>query len=404
MNQLRRAFKRESIDGYLNKDSQLKRVLTTRDLIALGIGAVIGTGIFILPGIEAATHAGPAVSISFLIAAIFSGMAGMAFAEFSSAMPVAGSAYSYGSVIYGELIGWLLGWSLIVEYFLSVSAISTGFAAYSNNLLDSMGIPLPTYLQMGPARGGVINLLAVLLILVISLIIANGLSLFKKIENTAVYIKIAILLLFIILGSFFVKHSNHVPFYPKEFHFGPLGLGGIFSATSGVIFAFIGFDTIAAHAAEAKNPKKTMSRSILSTVVISAVLYTLFAFVLTGMVNYKRLNVDDAAAFALQVVHQNQFSMVITVGALTSLINIGTLTAFLFISFGIIPLRRRADLQHEGFKMPLYPILPILTGILSFLLILGLPHETLWLYAAWVVVGIIWYFSYGIRHSSLSNK
>ncbi|CAK8054790.1 APC family permease [Eupransor demetentiae] len=468
MNLLKRAFQRESVDGYLAKDSQMKRVLSTKDLIGLGVGTVIGSGIFILPGIEAAQHAGPAVAISFLLAALFSGMAGMAFAEFSSAMPVAGSAYSYGSVIYGELIGWLLGWSLIVEYFLAVSAISTGFAAYCNNLLKMFGIPLPKYLQAGPAAGGVINLIAVLLIVFVSLIIARGLNTSKKIENGAVYLKIIILVLFIVVGAFFVKGSNYVPFYPKEFRTGWLGLGGIGAATASIIFAFLGFDTIAAHAAEVKNPKKTMSRGILGTVVISATLYTLFAIVLTGMVNYKKLNVDDPAAFALQAVHQNQFSMVITVGALAgmftavlalvyassrlaysfgrdgllprglgkisiknkipnralvlavvvesifaglvpldtlaALINIGTLSAFMLISFGVLFLRRRKDLQHDGFKVPFYPVLPFLTGLISLFLILRLPHETLWMYAIWITLGIIWYFTYGIRHSSLNQK
>ena len=200
MSLLARAFKRESVDNYLSADSHMSRVLTTRDLISLGVGTVIGTGIFILPGHEAADHAGPAVAIAFLIAAIFSGLSGMAFAEFSAAMPVAGSAYSYGGAIYGEIIGWLLGWSLIVEYFLAVSAIATGFSAYLGNLLAIFGIHIPKYLSAGPMEGGIVNLFAVLIILFVAAILSRGLNTSKKVENGAVVIKIAILILFIVCG------------------------------------------------------------------------------------------------------------------------------------------------------------------------------------------------------------
>lgn len=461
-----RAFKRESVDTYIQADSHMSRVLTTRDLIGLGVGTVIGTGIFILPGHEAAQNAGPAVSVAFLIAAIFSGLSGMAFAEFSSSMPVAGSAYSYGTVIYGEIIGWLLGWSLILEYFLAVSAIATGFSAYLANLLTIFNVHMPKFLMAGPMEGGVINLFAVLIILLVTIILSRGLNASKKVENGAVILKVVILALFIIGGSFFVKHTNYVPFYPEEFRTGFLGLDGLWAATASIIFAFLGFDTIAAHAAEVKDPQKTMAKGIIGTVAISALLYVLFSIVLTGIVNYKKLGVDDPAAFALQAIHQTQFSVVITLGALVgmftailaliyassrltysfgrdgllpralgkiskgshlpvnalivavivesvlagliplhtlaSLINAGTLLAFMFINFGILFLRRRKDLPHDGFKVPGYPIVPFIAGIISLLLIAKLPSETLELFVLWLILGTIWYFAYGIRHSKLS--
>ncbi|MCO0832657.1 amino acid permease [Fructobacillus sp. W13] len=467
MHILKRAFAKESVSGYLEKDGRMARVLSTKDLIGLGVGTVIGSGIFILPGHEAANHAGPAVAISFFLAALFSGVCGMAFAEFSSAMPVAGSAYSYGSVIYGEIIGWILGWSLILEYFLAVSAISTGFSAYLNSLLHVVGLGLPAYLTAGPLEGGVINLLAVLVILVATFILFAGLSQSKKVENAGVVLKIAIILAFVIGGLFFIKPENYADFYPKQFHSGAFGLGGITAATAAIIFSFLGFDTIAAHAAEVKNPTKTMSRGILGTVVISSTLYTLFAIVLTGIVNYKQLGVDDPAAFALQAIKQTQFSVVITIGALigmftavlalifassrlaysfgrdglmpktlgkvnekhlpknaiilavfveaflaglvplstlTNLINIGTLTAFFFITLGVLFLRKRKDLKHDGFKMPLYPVLPALIALISLFLISQLSLETFKLYSIWVIIGLVWYFLYGIKHSSLKPK
>ncbi|KRL02126.1 APC family permease [Liquorilactobacillus capillatus] len=465
---MKNIFKREEISTYLQADSRLKRTLHARDLVALGIGAVIGTGIFILPGHEAALHAGPAVTIAFLLAALVSGVVGMAYAEFSSAMPVAGSAYSFGSVVYGEIVGWMLGWALILEYFLAVSAEATGFAAYfNNNILSALGLDLPKAWQSGPLEGGVVNLSATVIVLVIALIIAHGSQLSKQVENVAVIIKLVIIVLFIIVGIFYIKTSNYVPFYPKQFHTTPFGLGGISTAAATVFFAFIGFDALAANSAETINPEKNVVKGILGTVLISVILYVSFSFVLTGVVHYSELNVDDPAAYALKIIHLNTWNKLITVGALigiftamitmffggsrlvyalgrdgllpakmgaiskkhkvphnaiiiatiiqaffaglvpltelASLINAGTLLAFTFISFGIIPLRKRKDIHNNGFKMPLYPYLPILAGLLSIYFIVMLPSITKISVGIWLVLGLIVYFCYGIRHSKLQN-
>ncbi|GAA6237199.1 APC family permease [Apilactobacillus micheneri] len=462
-------FKKESVGTYIKADQRLSKSLTARDLVGLGIGAVIGTGIFILPGHEAANHAGPAVAIAFLLAAIVSGMVGMAYAEFSSAMPIAGSAYSFGSIIYGEMIGWILGWALILEYFLAVSAEATGFAAYfNNNILSAVGINLPKALQSGPMEGGVINITAVAIILLITAIILQGTNLSKKIENWAVVIKVAIIIIFIAIGIFYVKANNYVPFYPKEFRSVPLGMGGISTAAATVFFAFIGFDALAANSAETINPGKNVVRGIIGTVIIAVVLYVSFSLVLTGIVNYKQLNVDDPAAFALQIIHLTAWNKLITVGALigiftamvtmfiggsrlvyalgrdgllpkkmgkvskkhsvpsnaiiiaaivqaifaglvpltqlASLINAGTLIAFAFISFGVIKLRRRKDIKNDGFKMPLYPFLPIVAGVFSIYFILMLPNVTKISVGIWIIIGFIVYFIYGVHHSKLQNN
>ncbi|GEO69689.1 APC family permease [Levilactobacillus acidifarinae] len=461
-------FKKESVSTYLKADARLTKTLRARDLVALGIGAVIGTGIFILPGHEAALHAGPAVSIAFLLAALVSGIVGMAYAEFSSAMPVAGSAYSFGSVVYGEIVGWILGWALILEYFLAVSAEATGFASYfNNNILDAIGIHLPKALQAGPMEGGVINLSATIIVLVIALIISQGANLSKRVENVAVVIKVAIIILFIIVGVFYIKTSNYTPFYPKQFQTTPFGLGGISTAAATVFFAFIGFDALAANSAETIHPEKNVVRGILGTVLVSVVLYVAFSFVLTGIVNYKQLNVDDPAAYALKLIHLNTWNKLITIGALigiftamitmffggsrlvyalgrdgllpakmgeisykhtvpknaiivatvvqaffaglvpltelASLINAGTLLAFAFISFGVIPLRHRKDIVNTGFKMPLYPFLPILAGLSSVYFIIMLPNITKVSVGLWLVLGVVIYFVYGIRHSKLQH-
>ncbi|MCO0832011.1 amino acid permease [Fructobacillus sp. W13] len=462
-------FKKESVASFMQSDSKLKKTLRTKDLIGLGIGAVIGTGIFILPGHEAASHAGPAVAIAFLLAALVSGLVGMAYAEFSSAMPVAGSAYSFGSVVFGEIIGWILGWALILEYFLAVSAEATGFAAYFNdNLLTAVGIHLPKALQAGPMEGGVVNITAVAIVLIIAAIIMKGSAISTKVENFAVVVKVAVIILFIAVGFFYIKTDNYVPFYPEQFHGAPFGMGGILTAAATVFFAFIGFDALAANSAETINPGKTVVRGVLGTVAIAVVLYVTFSFVLTGIVNYKQLGVDDPAAFALQVIHLNAFNKLITVGALfgiftammtmfiggsrlvyalgrdgllpkamgtvsekyhvpekaiivativqaffagmvplsqlASLINAGTLIAFAFISFGVIKLRRRKDIQNDGFKMPWYPFLPIVAGSCAVGFIFMLPAVTQISVTIWLAIGIVFYFVYGVHHSKLQKK
>ena len=469
---LRNYFIKEDVSTYIKADAKLERGLGVRDLIALGVGAVIGTGIFILPGHEAANHAGPAVTIAFVIAAVVSGMAGMAYAEMSSAMPVAGSAYSFGSVIYGEIIGFLLGWSLILEYFLASAAIATGFSAYfNNNLLSSINIHLPNALLSGPGNpenpGGVINITAVLIVLIVGLIISRGLNAFKRIENFSVVIKVAIIMLFIIIGFFFIKTDNYIPFYPKEFRTGLLGTGGIAAAAASVFFAFIGFDTLAAHSAEVKNPGKNMFRGILGTVLVSGLLYVLFAFVMVGIVPYPDLGVDDPAAYVLQAVGHPGWAKIITVGALVGmfsailsitagasrliysigrdgllpkklgdinsngapqtsvvvtiiviaifaglvpldelahLVNAGTLIAFITMSFGIISLRRRKDIINTGFKMPGYPVLPIISGILPAYFLWQLPDQAKLWTLAWITAGIICYVLYGYSHSNLQKR
>jgi len=466
---MKNVFKKESVSTYLKADSRLTKSLGAKDLLALGIGAVIGTGIFILPGHEAALHAGPAVAVAFLIAALVSGVVGMAYAEFSSAMPVAGSAYSFGAVIYGEIIGWILGWALILEYFLTVSAEAVGFASYfNNNILGALGIHLPKFLAAGPLEGGGINISATLIVLLIAVIISHGASLSKKVENVAVLVKVVIIILFIVVGIFYIKKSNYVPFYPKEFHTKPFGLGGISTAAATVFFAFVGFDALAANSAETIDPKKDMVKGILGTVVVAVILYVGFSLVLTGIVNYKDLNVDDPAAYALKYIHLDTWNKLITIGALvgiftslltmffggsrlvyalgrdgllpekmgevdekfsvpknailvatvvqaffaglvpltelTSLINAGTLLAFIFISFGIIPLRKRKDILNDGFKMPWYPVLPIFAGLASMYFLFMLPAISKLSVGIWITIGIVVYLVYGLKHSKLQNE
>ena len=317
---------------------------------------------------------------------------------------------------------------------------------------------MPKALEAGPMEGGVINISAVLIVLIVALILYQGANLSKRVENIAVIIKVAIIILFIVIGMFYIKADNYVPFYPKKFQTPPLGIGGISTAAATVFFAFIGFDALAANSAETKDPEKNVVKGIMGTVIIAVLLYVSFSLVLTGMVNYKQLNVDDPAAYALKVVGLTAWNKLITIGALVgiftamitmllggsrllyalgrdgllpdsmgsvhakkmipdhavfaglvplmelaSLINAGTLIAFALISFGIIPLRHRKDIVNDGFKMPFYPVLPVIAGLLSVYFIWMLPNTTKIMVGIWLIVGIIVYATYGIKHSKLQN-
>lgn len=462
MNLKERILRKESLSRYITKDNRFLKTLSAGDLIALGVGAVIGAGIFILPGTVAAMHTGPSIVLSFILAAVVCSTAALCYAEFSAALPIAGSAYSFGTVVFGEIIGWFLGWALILEYMLAVAAVSTGWAAYLKSFLLGFGIHIPKALSgnFDPAHGTYINLAAVLIIVLISFMLSKGVKSSIRINNIIVLIKIAIIALFLIIGAFYVKPANWHPFMP-------FGVNGVFVGASSVFFAYLGFDVVSASAAEVKNPRRNMPLGILGTLVICTVLYILVSVVLTGMVSYIKLNVADPVSFALQAVNQNWVAGIISIGALAgmftmmvtmiysssrliysigrdgllpaflgkinakshtpnnsmlvvtiiiatmgglvslnqlaNLVNIGTLIAFTFVSFGVIPLRKRDDISHDGFKVPFYPILPVISGILCIIMMTRLSAETWIASIIWFIIGMILYFTYGIKHSKLAD-
>ena len=261
-------FRKESLASYMKTDSQMPKTMNAGDLMAMGIGAVIGSGIFILPGTVAANDAGPGVTFSFLAAAVVCGLAGMCYAEFSSAIPVAGSAYSYGNIIYGEFIGWIMGWALVLEYLLAVACVSTGWAAYFNSLLASCGVNIPKALSgpFNPAGGTYINLTAILSVLLITWLLSYGMHESVRVNNIAIAVKLLIIVAFIVIGIFFVKKANYHPFLPYGAH-------GAFKGATTVFFAFLGFDCISSSAAEVKHPQKNMPIGIIGTLLIATVLY-----------------------------------------------------------------------------------------------------------------------------------
>ena len=232
-------MQKADVKQYLQEDIKFQKSLRAKDLMALGIGAVIGTGIFILPGTVAATVSGPGVILSFLIAAIVCATAAMCYAEFASALPVAGSAYSYGNIVFGQLIGWIIGWALILEYMLAVATVSVGFSAYFSAFLQGFGIKLPQAIS-GPLnlqQHTYINLVAVIVVLLISAMLSRGMQTSMKINDWMVIIKIAIIAIFIAVGIFYVKPKNWSPFLP-------FGTSGVLTGASTVFFAYLGFDAV----------------------------------------------------------------------------------------------------------------------------------------------------------------
>lgn len=455
-------FRKESLKRYLGTDKHFVKTLGAFDLLTLGIGAVIGTGIFILPGTVAAKTSGPAVTLSFLVAAIVCGLCSLCYAELSSTIPVAGSAYSYGNILYGEVIGWILGWALVLEYMLSVAAVSSGWAAYFNSLLNSFGLHIPHALEgpYDPGNGTYFNLWAVVSVLLVAILLSRGMKASMKFNNAAVIVKIAIIFIFIAVGLFFIKPKNYTPFMPYH-------ASGVLHGATTVFFAFLGFDVVSASAAEVKNPKKNMPIGIIGTLIVAAVLYMGVSIVLTGMVNYKELDVANPVAFALKAVHQGWLADLLSIGALlgmstmmlsmiysssrliysigrdgllpkflgkidqsglpenalwivtiiialmgglfsldelTSLVSFGTLLAFAFVSFGVIKLRHRSDIPQGSFKVPLYPIIPIISGLACIGMMCFLSKNTYIFAGIWFALGLVIYCLYGYKHSKIENK
>ncbi len=275
----------------------LKRTLSAGALIALGIGAIIGAGLFSLTGIAAAEHAGPAVTLSFVLAATGCAFAGLCYAEFASMIPVAGSAYTYSYATMGEFMAWIIGWDLVLEYALGAATVGVSWSGYFNKLLHQYGYEMPVYLSKSFAEGGFINLPAVIIVSLLSLLLIRGTQESAKLNNFLVILKVAVVIIFIALGWQFINPANHVPFIPENTGiYGQFGISGIAAGAALVFFAFIGFDAVSTAAQEAKNPQKGMPIGILGSLAICTILYVLFSFVMTGLVPYEVFKNDASPA------------------------------------------------------------------------------------------------------------
>jgi APA family basic amino acid/polyamine antiporter len=458
-------FATKSLDTILQdaEKTTLRRSLGAGQLVALGIGAIIGAGIFSLTGVAAANFAGPAIVWSFVLAAVGCCFAGFCYSEFSTMIPIAGSAYTYAYATLGELIAWIIGWALVLEYAVGAAAVSVSWSGTVVNILASFGINLPPELLNAPVNPGgptgIINLPAVLVIVMISLILIVGIKESARVNAVIVAVKVAVVVVFIGVGYFFINKDNYDPFMP-------FGWEGVAKGAGQIFFAYIGFDAVSTAAQEARNPKKDMPVGIIGSLGVCTVLYILYGAVLTGIVKYTELGVPAPLAVAVDKMKDYPwlgFLMKVgSLGGLTSVIlvmllgqsrvfysmsrdgllpklfadihpsfktpwksnlllmcfvsigsaffpiaqlgnitNIGTLFAFVVVCVGIMVMRRtRPDLPRP-FRTPLVPLVPILGIIANFGLMLTLGGFTWKAFITWMAIGLVIYFVYSRSRSNL---
>ena len=299
----------EPFEGSLEGEATLKRTLTARHLVLLGIGAVIGAGIFVLTGQAAANHAGPAVMLSFVMAGFACALAGLCYAEFSALMPVSGSAYSYSYATLGEFVAWFIGWCLVLEYLFAASTVAVGWSGYLNSFLGTLGVPIPEALANATftvvngefvRSGAILNLPAVFIVAAVSGLCYVGITQSAFVNSIIVAIKVTVILLFIGFGLQYVDPANWQPFIPANEGPGRFGFEGVTRAAAIVFFAYIGFDAVSTAAGEAKNPQRDMPIGILGSLVVCTIIYIVVCAVLTGMLPYTQLGTAKPVATALE--------------------------------------------------------------------------------------------------------
>lgn len=309
----KRLFKKKDIATIVaesgTSDNGLRRSLSATNLVALGIGAIVGTGIFVITGQAAASYAGPALTISFVISAIGCVMAGLCYAEFAAMIPVSGSVYSYSYTTMGEVLAWFIGWTLILEYLFACSSVAVGWSGYMLSLLNEWGIHLPGNISYPTFdhtdagwiwTGSIINFPAVFIVGIVSGFLIGGIKQSAFVNNIIVVIKVSVILLFIAFGISYIDLGNWHPYIPENTgNFGEFGWSGILRGAGVVFYAYLGFDALSTAAGEARNPQKDMPKGILFSLLICALLYISVTAVLTGIVNYKDLNVAAPIALAI---------------------------------------------------------------------------------------------------------
>jgi APA family basic amino acid/polyamine antiporter len=319
----------EPVEGSLQGEASLKRALTARQLVMLGIGAIIGAGIFVLTGTAAANYAGPAVVLSFVIAGAACGLAGLCYAEFASMMPVSGSAYSYSYATLGEFVAWFIGWNLVLEYLFAASTVAVGWSGYLNSFLTSFGMGLPVALSSAPiglvdgefvTTGALLNLPAVFIVAAISGLCYVGITQSAFVNSIIVAIKVTVILLFLAFSLQFVNPDNWVPFIPENEGGTRFGMEGVVRGAAVVFFAYIGFDAVSTAAGEAKNPQRDMPIGILGSLFVCTLLYIAMAATLTGMLPYLELGTAKPVATALETYPSLQWlKTIVEIGAIAGL-------------------------------------------------------------------------------------
>lgn len=440
-------------------DTGLRRCLGAWDLTLLGIGAIIGAGIFVLTGIAAATHAGPGIVLSFVVAGLACAFAALAYAELAASIGGCGSAYGYAYAGLGEIVAWIIGWDLILEYGVATAAVAIGWSGYFNNALAAMGLTLPDVLLKAPSDGGLVNLPAAAIVLVLAVLLAIGIRQSARFNAAMVLIKLAAIGTFIAVAAFNVNPANWTPFLP-------FGWGGVISGAALIFFAYIGFDAVSTAAEEAVNPPHDLPIGILASLVACTGIYILVAGLLTGIVPYTTLNVASPVADALlRLGHQSAAAFIAAgaiaglttvmlvlyygltrvflamsrdgllppvfsaihrrthtpvrvilasgvliaaiagftpIGDVAELVNIGTLAAFVLVCGGVIVLRYTKPDLPRPFKTPFSPLVPLLGIAFCVYLMISLPAITWERFAIWLALGMAVYFGYSRKRSVLA--
>ena len=342
-------FRTKQVVAHNDIDHILKRCLSAWDLTFLGVGAIIGTGIFVLTGIAAATQAGPAVVLSFIIAGLACAFAALSYAELSSAVGGCGSAYGYSYAAFGELIAFIIGWDLLLEYGISVAAVANGWSGYFNNALTAIGMPLPDMLTKAPKLGGIVNLPASAIILLLMGLLIMGVKHSAKANNAMVAVKLITISIFIGIAVFNVHPDNWHPFMPFGW-FQTLPDGkttGVLAGSSLVFFAYVGFDAVSTAAEEAKNPQRDLPFGIVTSLAFCTVIYIIVAGLLTGVVPYTDLNVSSPVAHALTLIGFNGASALISTGVIA-----GLTTVMLVLYYGLT--RIIFAMSRDGLLSPFF--------------------------------------------------
>lgn len=445
--------------------SRLAKSLGLWQLTAIGVGGIIGVGIFSLAGLVAAGSddnpaVGPAVLIAFLIAGLASAAAALSYAEFAGMIPRAGSAYTYGYVALGEIIGWFIGWDLLLEYIAIVAVVAIGISGYFDAFLSGIGLPLPDWMTstFDEGRGGIINLPAIVVCLIVTFILSRGTRAFGRFELVAVAIKVLLILFIIGLGVFYIDTGNYDPFMPS-------GFGPVLAGAATVFFAVFGYDAMSTAAEESTDGKKHMPKAIILSLIIAMLLYVAATRVLTGMQNYEDIDPTAGFAVAFQSVGLPVIATIIAVFAVLSILtvmltfllgvtrvwfsmsrdgllpgwfagtdkrgtpqrvtwiagiasaflagvfpiaeiadltNIGILAAFVVVCTAVIVFRYRRPDAPRTFRLPWMPVIPAFGVVASLLLIAQLDGETFLRFGVWLVIGLAIYFFYGRKHSLLN--
>ncbi len=443
--------------------SELKRTMGRSALLFFSVGSIIGSGIFVILGV-AIPKAGPAVLLSFLLAAFVALLSALSYAELASAIPASGSSYSYTYVTLGEIVAWVVGWMLMLEYGVSVAAVAVGWGQYLNSFLGAFGVGIPEALAGPPGDGGVFNVPALIIVLACAFLLIRGASESARVNTVMVILKVGILVFFSVVAFTAFDGSNFAPFLP-------LGLLGVTAAAGQVFFSYIGFDAASTAGEEAKNPRRDLPFAIIGSLVVVTALYLLVTVAALGAQNWQTYGDSSSEAILATIADTatggrwagvlialgamiSIFSVVlvtlygqtrilfamgrdgllpkvftrvsprsqtpvantvivaiaiaipaslVSLGQLAEATSIGTLGAFAVVNIGVIVLRRKHPEIPRGFRTPLFPVLPVLGIILIVVIVSGLDPVTWLVFAAWMAVGLVIYFAYSRRHSVLGR-